>query len=484
MATRLNPISYLNLATGLITEGAVGEYRVPQDAVTESLNFKFNRIGSATLREGTTRLGNQLSGDLLGLYEFRDSGAGSNNQIIAVNADTVYYLSSGTWTARRTGLTTGAKARFATFVDYVFMVNGSDSTAVWDGNPANAFSTGGNASGAPTGKFIENFKSRVWIAGNTTYPDRVFYSSIPTAVTTPVITWDTNVITGQWIDVSPSDGENITGLKRAKTALLVFKNNHIYRIANVEDSEPDPSINVGTYSAESIIEAKDGIYFHHPSGFYRYIDGSIYEISKPIVDILTNITVANYSKICGWLEKDGDNIVWSVGTVTIDGVSFANLEVRYTISTQVWTHYTKPTQALVASRYNDGTTLFQLFGDDNGNIQKADVGLTDNGTPISYSLEHRWYQIDGLSSTRKNITKLLFAHENGNGTNINFQVDGDVKNDWSKSVGQLQQFNTGFNNTYVRGRKCRFRISGSSVGEPFTYSGFEVLDGSSELVIF
>src|SRR3990167_9534048 len=95
---KLDPQSFLNLTTGLITEGAVSEYRIPMDAVTESLNFKFNRIGSATLRKGTTLLGNQLSGNILGLYEFRDSGSGTNNQIVAVNGTVLYYLSGSTWT--------------------------------------------------------------------------------------------------------------------------------------------------------------------------------------------------------------------------------------------------------------------------------------------------------------------------------------------------------------------------------------------------
>src|ERR1019366_7156662 len=159
--------------------------------------------------------GNSLgSGNILGLYNLRDSGAGTNNQILMVNGTTAYYLVGGVWTAKRTGLTAGSKARFSTFVDYVFMVNGTEQTMVWDGGAGTTFSNLGNALSAPTGKFIENYRARMWIAGNSTYPDRVYYSSTPSAVATPVVTWDTNVATGQWIDISPSDGENITALHR------------------------------------------------------------------------------------------------------------------------------------------------------------------------------------------------------------------------------------------------------------------------------
>ena len=482
--SKLEVKSYLDLQTGLLNEGAVSEYRMPTDAVTESLNFKFNKVGSAMLRAGTTLLGDAgvLSGNLLGLYEFRDSGAGTNNQIVAVNGTVLYYLSGTTWTSRRSSLTTGYKARFTTFVDFLIMVNGVDATAAWDGNPSNAFVTNGNVASAPIGQFIENFRSRVWIAGNATYPDRLYYSSVPSAVTTPIITWDTSVTTGQWIDISPSDGENITALKRNKTSLLVFKNNHIYRVASITATEPDPVINVGTYCQESVVDAKDGCYFHHPSGFYKYSNGEVTEISKPIIDIIKNITVANYSYVCGWLETDGDNIVWAVGTMTINGVIYTNLEVRYTISTQTWTHYTKPSQALVASRYNTGSALVQLIGDGGGNVLKMDTGLTDNGAGIHYNLISRWYQIDGLSSTMKHLIKLLFVHDKGAGSNVSWQNEDSILNDW-KPLVQLESFNTGVRNANIRGRKIRFRISGISTGQPFSYFGFEILEGNVELYV-
>lgn len=461
-------------------EGSVAESRMPLDAVTESLNFDFDRIGAAQLRKGTTLLGNQLSGDILGLYEFRDSGSGSNNQLLTVNGTTAYYLSGGTWTSKRTGLTSGSEADFTTFLDVAWMVNGTEDTAVWNGDPSSSFSTSGNATNAPTGKYIENFRSRVWIAGNSTYPDRLYFSSLPSATATPTVSWDTSVTTGDWIDIAPQDGENIKGIKRSQATLLVFKNNHIYPVYSTTQTEPDPKINVGTYSKQSIVEAKDGLYFHHPSGFYKLTGGTAQEISKPIQDIVDSITVANYSKVNGW--QDGDHVYWAVGDVTIDGTSFSKVVVRYTISTQVWTHRSYPQQFLVSSNYNDGTNLFQLVGDDDGNILKVNIGKTDNGTPINYSLIHRWYTLDGLYATQKTVSKLMFVHNGGTGTNINYQTEDSILNEWTGKVGQLKPKNTSFDSLFIKGRKCRFRLSGASVGEPFTYHGFEVYGGITDLV--
>lgn len=471
----LKPAAFKDITIGLITEGSVSEDKMPANALTESLDFHFDRLGSATLRKGTTLLGNALSGNILGLYEFRDSGSGTNNQVIAVNGTTAYYLSASTWVAKRSSLTASAKARFTTFLDYVWMVNGVDSTAVWDGNPATSFLTSGNASSAPIGAFIENYRSRVWIAGDPNYPDRLYFSSLPSSVTTPIVTWNTSVTTGNWIDISPSDGENITCIKRTMLSLLVFKNNHIYRVYSVSETEPDPKINVGTYSSESVVETKDGVYFHHPSGFFKYNylrHGSVQELSKPIQDIVDNISAANYSKIQGW--QDGDHIYWSVGNVTIRGTTFNNLVVRYTVSSKAWTHYSYPSQFLVGTSYNDGTTLFRICGDNAGNVLKINVGKTDNGTPIAYSLIHRWENLDGLLSTQKIISALLMAHDGGAGGNVSYQVSGDIVNDWTKGIGQLKQYDTGFKNFQIKSTKFRLRLSGQSVGEPFVYKGFEI----------
>lgn len=456
----------------------------------ESVNFNFDQIGSATLRKGTTLLGQALTGNILGLYYFVDTvSAVPNSQIIAVNQNIAYYLNGSSWTSIRTGLTAGSKARFSTFLNFVFMVNGTEPTVIWDGSTGGAFVTTGNASGAPKGKYIENYRSRMWIAGDPTYPSRLHYSSVPSSVATPVVTWNTSVTTGQWIDISPSDGESITALHRSKAALLVFKQNHIYRAYSTTQTDPDPRYDVGTSSQESIVETKNGMYFHHSSGFYQMNGyGIVQEISRPIIDIVRAITVANYSNVCGWLDFDGDHINWSVGTVTYRGVTYSNMVVRYSISTQVWTHRIYPTQILAAVNrqpfYTDGTMLFSLAGDNSGNILEMDLGVTDNGTAISYSLVHRWENFDGLLSTRTMVQTGVFSHYGGTGTNIAYQQDGDNPLDWTHSIGQLKDVDTGFNQMNIKSRKVRMRLFGVSTGQPFVYLGYEFIGMITEFFQF
>lgn len=489
----LPPIVRKSLKSGLINPGAVSENERPESSVMESVNFHFDAIGSATVRKGSTRLGNQLSGNILGLHYLVDTvTAGANTQAIAVNGTSAYYLSAGVWTSKRTGLTAGSKARFTTYLNFAFMVNTTEATAIWDGS-ASAFVTNGNAASAPTGAYIENFRSRVWIAGNTTYPDRLYYSSVPSSVATPIITWNTNVTTGQWIDISPSDGDSITGLQRFRNTMIVFKTNRLYRVFDIGQTDPDPYYAVGTSSQESVLETKVGVFFHHASGFYQYnIYGIVQEISRPIWDIIRAIPSNYYPSVAGYLEADGDHVVWCVGNVTVNGTSYTNLYVRYTLSTMTWTHYTYPTPVLCAIKrqplYTDGTTQYAVAGDNAGNIIQMNFGKDDLGTGIPYSLIHRWDNIDGLLSTRKSVMTGNFSHYRGSGTNVNYQTeadDPDQTNNWSKDVGQLEGVaNTGFNTMGIKGRKVRFRLSGTSTGEPFIYNGYELLDCYNEFIQF
>jgi hypothetical protein len=369
------------------------------------------------------------------------------------------------------------------------MCNQTEPTAVWDGNTAGGFVTTGNALNAPQGNLAETFRNRMWIAGTAANPSRVYYSTVidPAALT---ITWNNSV---QFFDVSFADGDYMTGLQRFRQVLVVFKSNHIYRVFDIGQSDPDPYYAVGTYSQESIVESKIGLFFHHSTGFYHYdVYGIVQEISRPIIDIIKAIPSSAYANVTGWIDPLGDHICWALGPVTVRGVTYTNLEVRYTLSTMVWTHYQRPYRVVASLRrqplYNDGTTLFPLTGDTNGNVYMMDYGNTDNGVAISYSLIHRWDTFDGLLSTRMNIMQVNFCHYGGAGSTVAYQTelqDPDDLNNWTNKVdqGRLGSINTGFNSANIKGRKIRFRIFGSASG-PFIYNGFEVLDVQNEFIQF
>ena len=449
---------------GVVREAAVDELMVPENTVQEAVNLHFDRIGAVTLRKGLTLLGSQIGNNtnVLGIGNYRNN-AGTTYRALAM-VGTGVYAYAGSWSLVRSGLTSGSKARFANFIDLTYMVNGNGNQAVatYDGSSFGS----SNIGSLPSGDFIEQYRSRVWVGDSAT--DKLYYSDVVST---------SNTISGgtSFLQISPQDGEKITGLKRHPRALLVFKQNHIYRVFTINSTDPDPSIFRGTYSQESIIEGKDGISYHHPTGFYNFIfDGQQEEISRPIIDIVQAIPRSYYENVSGW--TDDDHKYWSVGDLTVGGVSFANVVVRYTISTQVWTVYSYGAEIRSAGLYDDGTNLITILGDDDGNVLQFDSGVTDNGTPIFYDMKTHWLYFSQVRTTSKSLSEIASLHENAHGGNLSYQIDTDSPNKW-RPIGELREDLYQIHNVGAeRFTRIRFRLSGSSSGSPFVFRGFEALN--------
>jgi len=453
------------IQNGIVREAAVDSLLVPQNTCQFALNLNFDRIGAIQSRNGITALGSVISAgnSVLGMTNYRNN-AGTIYQLLANINGSVHAYNGSSWGSIRSGLTPTAKARFTNFVDYTFMVNGNGNQACQSYNGAGSFGST-NCTNLKKGDFIDNFRSRIWIANNTT--DKLYYSDVVTT---------SNTITGgaDYIQISPQDGENITGIFRHPRALIVAKQNHMYRIFSINATDPDPFINLGTYSQESIIESKAGFHFHHPSGFYNFIfDGFQQEISKPIIDIVNAIPRLNYPNITGWPYND--HLYWSIGDITLEGISLTNVVCRYTISTQTWTVYNYPVEIKSTSLYDDGTNLVMALGGDAGYVYTFDSGDDDAGSPINFEFYTHWMYLSELKSTSKELTEVAAIHENAQGTNLSYQIDNDSRTKW-RSIGQINQDLYNIYNVNSKFTRIRFRINGSKVGDTFVFRGFEMLN--------
>jgi hypothetical protein len=479
MENNQQPILIGNLgSSGVIMEGVVSDSLMPEGAISWAINVHFDRIGAATVRDGITIIGSQLvdNKSILGLHQFLDTGTGTNDRLIAGVDTTWKALVSGVWTNKRTGLTADKKARFTNFVDLVFGVNGTDAMNSWDGGAGNFGTT--NCTSAPAAAFIDNFRTRVWAAKTSGNPSRLFYSTV--ADGSGAITWDTAT---QYIDVAPGDGEDITGIKKFGTSLYVFKNSFVYRIFSINQTEPDPVITIGTYSQESVVVTKDGMYWHHPTGIYKLQKGgaSPIEISRPINDIIKNITKANYTEVAGW--SDSDHVYFSVGNISVYGLTITNCVIRWTISTETWTIFSYASTLLVGSSYDDGTTISVTVGDNDGNIHTFNSGTTDNGTAIMFELETGWKNLTGLRSERKTISKLVALNENMSGANLGWR-NGKMHRQEIQPIGEITSQESVFPRLKIEGNRIKLSIRGNSSNGSSVFQGWEVLDWSNDGVIY
>ena len=258
---------------------------------------------------------------------------------------------------------------------------------------------------------------------------------------------------------------------------MIFKPNYIYRYFGVEGTDPDPLISVGTRSHDSIVVAKDGLYFHHDTGFYKYVGGQPKELSRPISDFVKAIPASYYTTITGW--KDEDHIYWSIGNLTIDGVSFTNIVCRYTISSELWTIYSYDKELRFGTDYNDGVNMHQIIGTNDGFVMKFNETTDDNGQPINYRLITKWYEIEGIEN-QKIIEHLTCLMEKSIGSVLMYQIDDETA---FKEIGQIKRYLQEFKSKRIVFHRIRFKITGNSRHEAPIFKGISILKGINEGVV-
>lgn len=397
--------------------------------------------------------------------------------LYAGHGDEVSNTSGGAWTTRRNGLAEVSKPRFSQFLNYIWMVNGNQFIG---GDPV-ATSNGGNfgtdlvPNGFPPGDFIHaGFEGRVWVANKTL--GTIYYTDIVqfTPPTTYTLTYnpEVNFIS----NLSPQTGQSFTALYRVPRALLVFTEDTITRIYGATSVDAYPAYNVGTFSQESIIETKTGIFFHHSSGFYQFDYGSQpVEISRRIIDFVKAIPRENYDDITG--VYDGfDCVEWAVGSVNVEGVTFESCVCRYTISTQVWTIYDYSGIDITAMIfYDDGINLNHLMGTSTGLTGTMDVGTTDFNAPFYYEFIDRWRSFTDMYYKDKAISGFNVYSENAAGANLSYQIQKSGTNVWVLLGTVNEENNCLFPNADTQDFDVlRLRLNGVTKGPIIVVHGIEI----------
>ncbi len=457
---------------GMIRSAQLNDTVTPESSVQLALNMNFDRVGAWQTRPGAATLYASRNGSITSFGALNIQG-GVKRLYSQVGTDISVWTGSA-WSSVRTCTTTN-KARYSQWLNRLYMVNGVDALQCSSGSTFTAEAGFVPATVMPIGDFIQaGFDGRLWVASKSS--DALYFSDIVqfTPPSTYTITYTaTNFIS----TLSSQDGESITGLFRVPRALLVFKQNHIYRVYNSANIDPYPAYNVGTYSQESIVQAKDGLYFHHSSGFYKFnYDGQPTEISKRIIDVVKAIPRANYENVVG-IYDGYDAVKWSIGACTIEGTAYANLQMRYTISTQVWTIYDFPGNAITALiPFDDGSNIYQAVGTGAGRVGQLDSGNDDFGEPIPYDFVDRWRSFLEMYSKAKEISGISVLSQNGGGAQLQYQTDKSGPNAW-EDIGTLTE---GYASLFPNSKAgdfniVRFRIKGQTKGASIVFTGIELL---------
>ena len=354
------------------------------------LNYHGDTTGALTKRNGIVNLIGQIvdTKPILGMYMFYDiQGTDRSNLLIATDDSTstnsdVFAIESNAWAISKTDDTAGATPEFATFIDYVFKVNGNQVM----GSSADPRPTGGswgttNCATVITPRYIAIYEDRVYLANdrNTPYPSRLYWSSLPSG--TPLaLTWTT---ASDYADINPDDNDQITWISTHGNRLLVFKEKGLYRWS-FGQTEPDKIIDIGTPQGRTVKYIHGITFFANQFGVWAYTGGFPKLISRKVQPFIDAIpTLANMRA-----EVDNDHYYLYIGDVTVtinnETRTFSNSMLVYCLSMDSWYLYTFPFEITAMARLRTktiGATALTdniYIGDDDGFVYRFLSGTQDS----------------------------------------------------------------------------------------------------------
>lgn len=398
---KLDPQFYKEFSSGQINN--VNENLLPANSVELAKNLVADEeLGSLVSRWGSSLVGAQLvaSKSILGLFNFRDNVGTSHKLFATINASdnatsVIYDVIAGS--AAVTGLTASLKMRFLQFLDSVLAINGTDAVRAYNGTSwittGGAFDLGNMPSG---NKYVIEFLDRVYLAGDASAPDKIFYSGVASG---GAVSW---TVGNGFVNVEPEDnGGGIKGFGKVPGYLIILKERTMKRW-NFQSAFPESLVDIGTPSNESII-SKAGIcaFFsattEDATGFYITNGGRPVPIShlvaKNIKKWIDAIPASYYPNISGFGTET--HFFWSIGAVTVDGQDYSNVVVRWSVKTSEWVVYTYPTEFKVFAQYLNASDENVIVGGDNNGqvIEIEDQGVyTDagiSGSKIDWEMQTR-----------------------------------------------------------------------------------------------
>ena len=325
----------------------------------------------------------------------------------------------------------------------------------------------------------------VWrVVDTTTDTFRYFIGGTITSPATGTITatfsqlqWNTNTQTGDWIDVNPDDGGNITALAETSNQVVVFKNTGMYRFDVVNKTVDSQSIfNLGSVSQEATTSCQGIVYFFSGIDIRRTDGGYPEQISRlGVQDFIDAIPQSSWSSVSA--GNDGLNVYFSIGNITLNSnrnnqQSYTNVILKFSTRDETWSvHSYKQSYNFFTLFTTSADGLKMIGSDTSGNVQTINKGTTDNGSPIFYNLETQELEFGNRAHINSMSDLIAVFCNNGAGSSVQIKPDADdfidVEDTLPKRVNIIDNFN-------AEGNYFTLKWFGSTTLESPVFEGFYI----------
>lgn len=367
---------------------AAAPYKVALTKARDCLNVVTTDIGSIKKRNGFSSLA-ATAAALTSLFALNTS----TKWLIGATGTQLYKISTGgTVTSIKTGLTTGLPWEFVMAPisggqGPLYGMNGTDTPQQWDAAAGSTSNWTASAGAVPNGKYMVFAGNRIWVAGEAANPSRVYWSSLAATGAPDPRNWDTTAPSDSGsVDLSPNDGEAITGIGTVGPNLIVFKPRKAFLITDLnEGGNRQISASIGCISHRSIVPSQYGTFFLSEDQGVMLTDGNQFQkISVPVQSTLDSVARSAIQNAAAILHNTNYYLSVQVGSAN-DTTLHYDLRNR-----SWWLHGRGVNQWAIL----DPTSNPILFAADAGSaaVHKAFLsGVTqDAGTDFSWEWTGPW----------------------------------------------------------------------------------------------
>ncbi len=481
MTRKMEPFRHYNLSGGLNTRDANALLRVEESP--DLLNIVLDEKGSVSQRPGTAKYKSVQVEDApcTSLYEF--SQKDGTTFLLAAAGKHLKKETEAGWESLKSDFTEGQHFEFITntTIDKCLFVNGKNGYFEYDGtncvevtpySPTEDEILEFGLNSIPEDpKFILFHKYRVWLAGTTEYPDRVYFcgQSIEGSVL-----YDYFPV-NYWIRIPNPKGEPVTGMIVYQDRPYIFTRSSIwtvygdfpdeYHVVKVLDG-------VGCIAHRSIREVNGRLFFLGMDGIYMFDGTAISRLSHKIPTEFDAVDREKLDRAAAYAMK-GNYLLSLPETenndyhLNFDADIIEEIYREHGYAFNAWTRH-KGFEALGWLVTREARVL---FASPDGYVREYGVGLNDDGEAIESYIATKDHSF-GLPEQLKRVRRM---HLMSSGVSeLYYRIDFG---EWVKfaEVGRRESLVKRIDIVYPDAPLCSFiafKFVNNQLNETFTIDGY------------
>lgn len=434
----------------------------------------FSRLGAVRKQHGDSILGGTIDAahTIQGVFPFNTPDG--TERIFGASNGVIYQNVGGTWTSKKTGLSTSAKMFSAVMYDHLYVVDGVNAiNYTTDGTTWSSVS-------AEKPSLTAVFKNRLYGANYPTGKNRFAWSDVG----------DGTSLNGDPAHATPDNYSDdipdpIVGILSTSNYLYLWTDKEFYRYDETYLIRIAP---VGAAGQRAIAAGDSEIVWANADGLWLSNGGVPQHIQRPVERYYDLVGTSQIANVAVGFFDNTFYVALGTATGTIDGETLSNIVLVYQTQIKAWTMYTGLPVACWATWSQSG--ISQLYYGTNATpglvlqlLRPVDSagGHYSTGSQVAFTAGFAYQPIVPANPHQDVQGKSLYCYAIADGK-VTFQIQ--VALDWQDTFTTLAEWTlqgSGDMETFffslpasMRGRSVQFRVTdGGALVADWQWIGME-----------